>query len=58
MTYNEPKPRRAGLVTALTLLSLVFAILAFTTTHNVIFGILAIGTGTSSLVLNRLVWRK
>jgi hypothetical protein len=57
MTTNAPKPRRhAWLVTLLTFASLVFALLAFMTPFNLIFGPLAIVSGAAGLILNRLVW--
>lgn len=57
MTYNAPKSRRgAWLVTALTFGALIFALLAFVTPFNLIFGPLAIMFGAAGLALNRIVW--
>lgn len=57
MTFTEPKPRRYGwLVTALTFVSLIFALLAFVTPFNLIFGPLAIACGALGLIFNRIVW--
>jgi hypothetical protein len=56
MTRIDPKPRRhAWLVTLLTFASLVFAVVAFMTPFNLIFGPLAIVSGVVGLILNRAV---
>lgn len=57
MTHNAPDPRRyPWLVTVLTFASLIFAVLAFMTPLNLVFGPLAILCGIGGLVLNRIVW--